>query len=274
MESRNGAPIELDQLRAQIPAIFAGEAHGSRSERYAFISTEAVLVALGKEGFHPHSVLSAGSKFEDKRGFVKHLIRFRKQDVTIGSQGVTPEVCILGSHDGTTAWKAFMGHFRGLCKNGTIWFDKGATQVTIPHKGNVIDQVVEATYLVSGQSQQSMEVVNNFRTIDLTLDEQYAFAESARAVRFEDDTPVRPEQLLQLRREADRGRDLWTVFSRVQENVIKGELPYRLEIDTKDGGKRTVHKTTAPVRSVDGDLRLNRALWTLAAKMAELKGRA
>jgi hypothetical protein len=75
--------------------------------------------------------------------------------------------------------------------------------------------------------------------------------------------------LLVPRRAADTQNDLHTVFNRVQENVIRGGISY-----TRQGLQRplpTVHRSTRSVRSVDGDVRLNRALWTLAEEMAKLK---
>jgi hypothetical protein len=55
---------------------------------------------------------------------------------------------------------------------------------------------------------------------------------------------------------------LWSVFNRVQENVIKGGLSAY-----KPGSfQRT---TTRTVKGIDQDIRLNRALWTLGTRMAE-----
>jgi len=42
----------------------------------------------------------------------------------------------------------------------------------------------------------------------------------------------------------------------------------------RDGGTRQIERHTRPVRSVDGDVRLNRALWTLADEMAKIKALA
>ncbi|HBS1810046.1 TPA: DUF945 domain-containing protein, partial [Klebsiella pneumoniae] len=50
----------------------------------------------------------------------------------------------------------------------------------------------------------------------------------------------------------------------VQENLIKGGLPGRTE-----KGKRT---TTRPVKAIDGDVKLNKALWLIAEKFRTLKG--
>ena len=57
--------------------------------------------------------------------------------------------------------------------------------------------------------------------------------------------------------------DLWAVFNRVQENLVKGGLNGR----TANGR----NQRTRPVQGIDQNLRLNRALWLLAEGMRQLK---
>jgi hypothetical protein len=49
---RSDYPLSDDQIRVA-PSIFADAPHESRSERYAYIPTAAVLTELRKEGFSP-----------------------------------------------------------------------------------------------------------------------------------------------------------------------------------------------------------------------------
>ena len=57
--------------------------------------------------------------------------------------------------------------------------------------------------------------------------------------------------------------DLWTTFNRVQENMIKGGVPGR--------SARGRRMTTRGVAGVNENVKLNRALWTLADEFAKLK---
>ena len=52
---RSDYPLSDDQIRRVAPSIFAEAPHDSRSERYAYIPTAAVLAELRKEGFEPVS---------------------------------------------------------------------------------------------------------------------------------------------------------------------------------------------------------------------------
>jgi Domain of unknown function (DUF932) len=273
LEARNGAPLDLATIARTCPSVFAEDKHHSRSDKYTFISTKQVLEALATEGFFPHSIMQGGTRIEDKLGYTKHLIRFRQQGF-VGRGGTQYEVCLLGSHDGTTSYQMFGGFYRALCKNGMIWFDQGATKIAIPHKGDIIQQVVDAAFTVIGQSQIAYDDIDRLRGVQLDRDEQMAFAASAAIARFEGEAPVTPAQLLIPRRQGDVGNDLWTCFNRVQENVIRGGITFTAEQKLSSGETRLVQRHTRPVRSVDGDVRLNRALWTLADEMAKIKAAA
>ncbi|MEE1707246.1 DUF932 domain-containing protein, partial [Pseudomonas aeruginosa] len=61
----------------------------------------------------------------------------------------------------------------------------------------------------------------------------------------------------------DNRADLWSVFNRTQENLIRGGL-----LGRGGNGRR---QRTRPVQGIDQDLRLNRALWLLADGLRQLK---
>jgi len=69
--------------------------------------------------------------------------------------------------------------------------------------------------------------------------------------------------------------DLWHTLNVVQENVIRGGLHGTVRGIDPDTNRRTFRRvTTREVRGIDQDVKLNRALWMLAERMAELKGAA
>ncbi|MFQ7457958.1 MAG: DUF945 domain-containing protein, partial [Klebsiella michiganensis] len=78
----------------------------------------------------------------------------------------------------------------------------------------------------------------------------------------EEHQPVTATQILTPRRNEDRQDDLWTTYQRLQENLLKGGLPGRTA-----QGKRT---HTRAINGIDGDVKLNRALWVMAENMMDL----
>ena len=80
---------------------------------------------------------------------------------------------------------------------------------------------------------------------------------------------IKPEQFLRPRRYQEKGKDdLFTVFNIAQENAIKGGLRGW----ARDEKGRVKRASTREIKSIDQNNALNRALWTLAERMMQLKG--
>ena len=92
-------------------------AHESRSEKYSHLSTAELIRILEALGFHPSKVYETNTRKADKRGYQKHMVRFRKEGaVTVGDS--LPEIVAINSHDGTCGLQLWAGIFRLICKIG------------------------------------------------------------------------------------------------------------------------------------------------------------
>lgn len=268
------AAMDDDRLRQLAPSIFATEAHISRSSKYAYIPTSTVLDGMRKEGFVPVKATQGRSRIEGKAEFTKHMVRFRHLDY-VGTEAlgqVVPEIVLVNSHDGTSAYHLMAGLFRIACLNGMIRCESTTADLRVPHKGNVVDNVIEGAFTVIEDSKGAVEQAQAWGTLRLTHDERQVMADAAHVLRFGDsegnvETPIEARQLLAPRRREDREDNLWTVHNVLQENVIRGGL----HAWTRDANNRQRRVTTREVRNIDGDVRLNRALWMLSERMAELK---
>lgn len=205
------------------------------------------------------------------------MIRFQHPDFGNRTtlQGASPEVVLLNSHDGTSSYRMLSGVFRSICTNSMIVMQEGATDIRVPHKGDILGKVIEGSFEVIGESKNTLERVEDWQGVTLGRDAQMILAEAAHVLRFGDaagevKTPIEAAQLLAPRRAADRDDNLWLTHNRIQENVIRGGL-HGVE-RTAEGRRRNV--TTREVRNIDGDVKLNRAMWLLSHKMAELMQRA
>ena len=143
--------------------------------------------------------------------------------------------------------------------------------IKVRHSGHAIDNVIEGTFRVVDEAVKALEAPTEWSKIILKEDEKMAFAESVHTIRFgeteEGQRPaIQPVQLLTPRRFEDRGNDLWRVFNVAQEHVIRGG-DHGIIVD----GHRRRRTSTRAVNGIDQDVRLNRALWSLAEKMAEIK---
>lgn len=268
--SRQSTALTLDAVRAAAPSAFADHAHDSRSSRYTYIPTSTVIEAMMREGFQPFKAAQGGSRIEGKRDFTKHMIRFRHESAMQAAVGDSvPEVVLINSHDGTSAYKLIAGIFRLVCSNGLVVAESTVGSLNVPHKGDIVSHVIEGSFQIVDESRKALTIADDWSRLQLTAGEQEVFAEAAHSVRFADaegkiETPITAAQLLRPRRSEDTNPDLWHTFNRIQENVVRGGLHgYDRE------ARRRV--STREVKGIDQDVKLNRALWTLAERMAELK---
>ncbi len=258
-----------DQIRRVAPSAFAEGAHESRSERYAYIPTVNVINAMRTEGFLPVAASQGRCRIPGKSDFTKHMIRFRRDvastAVTRTLGDLSAEVVMVNAHDGTSAYNLLSGLFRLICFNGMVAKLGDIESLKVAHSGKIVDRVIEGSYRVIDGSRRAIEVAGAWKGIELKADEQLAFARAAAQLRFDPATqPVNVAGIIQPRRFEDRSPDLWTVFNRAQESIIKGGQRYR----ATESGRR---QTSRAVASIDKNIGLNQALWTLAEEMAKLK---
>ena len=260
---RLDVPLTQEQMYGVAPSIFAERAHGSRSDRYAYIPTSEILRRLQGEGFSPFMVCQSQSRDLAKREHTKHMVRLRHASQITGDEA--NEIILINSHDGSSAYQMLAGVFRFVCCNGMVC---GTTMsdVRVRHNGDVVDNVIEGAF----------RVVDDFVLVDvqkaamkdlwLSHGDQVAFAKAARALKYDDPdvpAPITEHQLLHIERAEDNAADLWTTFNRVQEHLMRGGIRGR-----RPDGRRA---TTRGINAIDQSVKINRALWILAEAMRELK---
>jgi len=265
-----------DELHRMAPSVFATTAHDSRSERFRPIPTIEVIRGLAKEGFSVVGARQSSTRDPGKADFTKHLLRLRKLDdnavVQVGS--TCHEIMLQNGNDGTSAYQLFSGLFRVVCQNSLVNVDRQLDTLKVRHSGDVTAKVIEGTYRVLEGAERALAAPQAWGALPAPRDAAMALAEAAHALRFGDEdgnttTPIEPVQLLRPRRTEDQGRDLWTTFNVVQENAIRGGLD---GIQRDEHGRRVRRVTTRAINGIDQDVKLNRALWILGERMAQILG--
>lgn len=271
------AGMTEDQIHAKCPSVFATTAHASRSERFAPIPTIEVLRGLRKEGFEVVGCKQSVTRVPGKSDYTKHLIRIRKLDADSSYKvgDTVAEMLLKNANDGTSVYDLFAGLFRIRCLNSLVASMGSIDSVKVRHTGkDIVGKVIEGTFSVIENAKLALAAPEQWSQVQLDREERLAMAEAARVLRFGDNvtgevnTPITCDQLLATRRRDDNENNLWTNFNVIQENVIRGGL--RGTVVNEDGKRRRT--SSRSVNGIDQDVRLNRALWTLANRMAELKG--
>ncbi|EGF6523570.1 DUF945 domain-containing protein [Salmonella enterica] len=256
---RRDRPLTHEELMQYTPSVFGEDKHTSRSERYAYIPTITLLENLQREGFEPFFACQTRVRDPGRRDYTKHMLRLRRAG-QINSQQV-PEIIILNSHGGESSFQLLPGIWRQVCANGLVC-GQSFGEIRVPHRGDIAEKVIEGAYEVLGVFDRVEEKREAMQSLLLPPPAQQAFARAALTYRFgEEHQPVTASQILTPRRYEDRQDDLWSVFNRCQENLSKGGLTGRIA-----QGKRT---HTRAVKGIDGDVRLNRALWVMAEQMLQ-----
>ncbi|QXT42679.1 DUF932 domain-containing protein [Serratia fonticola] len=257
---RRERPLTVDELAHYVPSVFSEDKHASRSERYTYIPTITLLDKLREEGFVPFFACQTRVRDLDKREHTKHMLRLRRSGQII--QKEVQEIVLLNSHDGSSSYQMIPGWFRQICSNGLVC-GQSFGEVRVPHKGDVVEKVIEGAYEVLGIFDRIEEQREGMQALTLSPAHQHALAHAALTYRYgEEHHPVTESQILIPRRWEDKKDDLWTTFQRVQENLTKGGLNGR-----NAQGKQA---RTRAINGIDSDIKLNRALWVMAEQLKQV----
>lgn len=266
--------LTKEEIKNSAPLIFAEQpTNPDVSDKYLFVNTETIIDDLEKLGWLP--VQAAQRKARKKEGtiFSKHMVAFQNPDIKITSKDgddAFPRILLTNSHDGMQAFKFSVGIFRLVCSNGLVVADEQFSDFKIKHKGysfgelrNVVKQAVE-------DLPNRVQVMNDMRDRTLTQSEKEKLAIDAMLIRagikpnseeaakfnYDEETI---EDILEPKREADKGDDLWKVFNVIQEKITQGEFHAAL----KGAKVRKVRK----IKSFEKDMKVNKELFKLATAL-------
>ena len=281
--SRSSTNGELSTARLLhlAPAIFANSVKDSLSPRYAQLRTADVLPVLADYGFVP---VQAAQKRSRKTSPVhtQHMVAFAHRDSLIDTynpDGHRGEIILYNSHDGSGSIKLFAGAYRFICSNGIVAGD--GFQSRLYHNQANVNSFEHMLTNTVKRLPLLMERIEQMRSIQLTRDAQVEMATQSALTRWkwapeqvEDvvvkgsySTSATVNSLLVPSRLEDSMADSWTVFNRIQENVLRGGALIRSITEKNPDG--SIRKSRA-VNSVAENVRVNRELWDIAENICEI----
>ena len=262
-----------DQLKEVCPLAFADAPTNPKvSGKYLFVNTETIVDDLDKLGWKP--VQAAQRKGRGKSTiFSKHMVAFQNPDIMIkGKDGDDsfPRIIMTNSHDGMQAFKFSVGIFRLVCSNGLVVADEQFSDFKIKHKGYSFEELRGVVNEAVADLPNKVEVLNDMKQRILTQEEKSKLAldamliragivpgsEKAKKFNYDDETII---DILDPKRDEDKGDDLWRVFNVIQEKITQGDFHAALT-----GAKvRKVRK----IKSFEKDLKVNKELFKLATAL-------
>ena len=258
------ATLSLEDLRRRTPAVFADSASERTKPTYRFINTHEVLQALMDAGFQVADARQTRTRRGTDPIHARHMIRLRPMREILTLDSCIPEVCLINAHDGTNAYQLLAGLYRPLCKNGLICRMGDFAMIRIPHRANVLADVVAGAREVTLQFDRIGGLVQAMAARMLSEAEQLAFATRALEIRWADPTSrprLLPAKLLEARQAADANPSLWHTFNTVQQATMTGGVVYH--------SARARLVRTRRIVSIREDVRVNCALWQAAVEVLE-----
>ena len=266
--------LTKDQIRNSSPLVFAdAPTNPNVSKKYLFVNTETIIDDLEKLGWLPVQAAERKSRKKEGTIFSKHMVAFQNPDIKITSDDgddAYPRILLTNSHDGMQAFKFSVGIFRLVCSNGLVIADEKFSDFKIKHKGYTFGQLRKVVKQAVNDLPNKVQIMNDMKNRILSPEEKHKLAldamliranvkpgsEQAEAFNYDDETIV---DILDPRREADKGDDLWRVFNVVQEKITQGDFHAAL-----NGAKvRKVRK----IKSFEKDLKVNKELFKLATAL-------
>jgi len=253
-----------ENLRVQAPSIFAPGPMSGVSTRYAFVPTARIVDGLREHDWVPVAVEEQRIRNEARRGFQKHLIRFRRAEQMETLDEWNVELVLLNSHDTGCAYQLHAGIYRRICANGLVLSSSSFEAIRFRHAGLLAEEVVQASFRLLDFLPRVGELVERFRAHRLEPPQALALAGHALLLRYPSlaQAPVAPEALLIARRPEDEGDSLWDAFNTVQEGLVRGGV---------SDGHHDQHgrvRSVRALRGIDSKVILNQALWGLAERLA------
>lgn len=246
--------------------VIHGSAWSGTSPRYSHVPTSLIVDSLQQAGWVYTAGTARISRRPERQEHVAHVLRFSHPSMpTI--RGNRPEAVVVNSHDGTTRLKVMLGIFRVACANGLVVQSESVGGVSMVRSGLRLDDVISAVDSMIYRAPRAIEIVDKWSSIHLDGDQTMALARRMARVRWPDATSWSVLDAIAIRRPEDSGDDLWTVFNRIQESIIRGGPCVTIMRDVN--GQRTPRTFRAgAIRGALRAVEINENLWAVGEEAA------
>ena len=250
------------EIAARCPQVFETSYSARRTQKYGQLTTATVIDSLRNVGYEVTNAF-AQSVQAGKRPTIhnKHCVRLSHRNFldTLTPADTRPEIVIVNSHDGSSSFRIMAGIFRLVCENGLIIADDMTANQRVCHwKGNSLDDVITCALNVAEQAQQSYELIDKMKSVNLSEKQQKEYAQKAAEIRlgFNKNSKVNyAENLLTpCRHEDNLTPSVWNIYNVVQENCIKG-------------GQLVGSRILRPLTNISQNVIVNKELWKEAVSL-------
>ena len=248
--------------------IYANAKGTNTSDGFKFQDSQIIIDALQASGFYLDSSSIGNPRKDENRGFQKHLMIFRSGwNETKIDDGNELTILVQNAHNGTSSVRFSIGIYRAVCANGLIVGDT-LHEYRVNHRGKDFQRnLIEAIANVRHKFTDIKAVVHKMQGTELSYEDRRNLAFEAVKVRLGKQAEFLEKvdvlKLLSSRRLEDQPKDLYTVFNRIQENIMRGKVKYQKQLEDntfKTSSLRGIKKGS------DTDIKFNSGFWNEAMK--------
>jgi hypothetical protein len=242
----------LEQIKEIAPSVFTTSKANHLTDKYIQTPTSEVVGDLMNMGWIVTDAKEVRAR--KNKGHQKHMVVLRNPDIMIKGQNgddAFPQILLTNSHDGKNAFNFRVGIFRLVCSNGLVVCSEEFNNVSIRHINYTFETLQTKINEIIAKLPKLVNKINKFKEIELTAEQILDFARKATELRKQ--TLVDFRTLLKSERKEDEGNNLWAVFNRVQEKLVKGGYVY----GQKDRKARSI-------KNFQQDIAINEQLFELA----------
>jgi len=256
-----------EEVYAKCPyAKMTAPSNPSLSGKYVQANTQTIIEDLNKLGWYPVEAKQCRAKANSKGIRSFHMVSFQNPNVTIMDKGEVecyPRIILTNSHDGFNSFRFMVGLFRLVCSNGLVVATNKMADMSIRHINYDFEELRKMVAQAIIQIEEQTHTIQCMK--ETTLDKSQMRELAIKAIKMRSITELSNDdikeesiyEVLNVKRDEDKGDTLWNVYNRIQENVMKGDYSMTNSITKKTRKMR-------PIKSVIKDLSFNKHLFNAA----------
>jgi hypothetical protein len=256
----------MNKLLTITNSYIQNDKHDINSDKYNVINPSVVGEVMSRQGLQLQTLSTGKARHADKADFQRTLARYRGPSI---GDGIFLDIIHDSKKLGRGCDELLLGIYRVVCTNGLVT-GKSFSSVRIRHSGNTYEQLDHGIAALLTQQGELTRAIKAMQSTEFTAErEQVLVGEALRIVVPNDAFDV-VHRLTKVRREADNGRDLWSMFNVIQENIVQGKsIAYKkVSIDETKGLQSIRQYTSRPVKpNTNKDRVINAALFDAALKL-------
>jgi len=254
------------QLNAQNDLLNASKLE-TLSTKYQVVKSSQIVNVLESKGFKLDDLIKIKIRRDKalREGKQKHRMIFSNPDLLASdhSDGKL-QLLVTNSYDGTSSVQFQLGFFRFVCSNGLIVGSTFET-IRIKHIGIDINEKIDnAIVEIAAQAKKLNSLILRMKNITLSTNDIKSLELESARLRVDKD---KQNNVISLdswtMRTEDKSNDLFTVYNRIQETLIRGTGKITLKVNENEVSTKKLRA----IRAIDSQTLVNRQLFNLVEEV-------